>query len=82
MTELLNGRPTPSTQCFNAGSSQGVFPLVSFSISSHALIYEAAGSGGASFKFLCENRRLATESDNKEAVYEIRLSGRDQWKLF
>lgn len=47
MTELLNGRATPSTQCFNALPKP---PLLFFSISSRTLINEAAGLGRMSLK--------------------------------
>lgn len=47
MTELLNGQPTPRTQCFNALPQASPPPLLLFSISSRALINEAEGFGGA-----------------------------------
>lgn len=48
MTELLNGRPTPSTQCFNALPKPP--SLLFLSISSRALINEAVGLGRTSLK--------------------------------
>lgn len=63
MTELLNGRPTPRTQCFHVGSSQGAFPLVFLSISRHTLIYEAV-----LFSDCVNTGRIEMESDSKETL--------------
>lgn len=48
MTELLNGRPTPSTHCFNA-LPEASSPLL-FSISSHTLMKELFNSGGVKLR--------------------------------